>query len=327
MTGQPPIPDLERITALLIGRVGDVIIATPALRALRQRFPRARIRLVLHSQCRGLIPLIPFCDEFLTLERFPGLFGNMALIKALRQPHGLFIDLNPSFSRTADALTRLAAADDKLGFDKGPKSALTRRIDAVGEREHMLDRYARLAQALEAPYEPRTELRLTTEDERQADRILPARPDAGRKRVLVHAGNFKKFDNRWPEEKFVALTDALLGDPRLEIFHLAGPGEERPVRSIVDALKRPVPVLSPSSIGMAGALMRRMDAVLLNITGTTHLAAALDVPTFGLYAGYTDAVWRPRHARHGGVVAGSWDSCRSIPVEAVLQGFRAFLGL
>lgn len=322
------MPQSESITAMLIGRVGDLIVATPALRAVRRKYPAAHIRLVVHSQCSGVVPLIPFVDSCIALQRFPGLSGNIALLKALREPQDLFIDLNPSYSKTANALTRLAVAKEKVGFIKGRgKSPFTKTAAAAGEKEHMLDRYARLAIALGTDYEAKTELRITPEHEKQADKILGGPVAASRRRVLIHPGNFKKFDNRWPEEKFVEWTDALQADPRLEFFYLAGPGEAEPVGKIVAGLKRPAYIIPPSSIGTAGAVMRRMDAVFLSITGTTHLAAALGVPTFGLYAGYTDAVWRPRGSRHGGVVSDSWDSCRDIPVAAALTGFKDFLGL
>lgn len=61
--------------------------------------------------------------------------------------------------------------------------------------------------------------------------------------------------------------------------------------------------------------MKRMDLCVLNVTGTTHLAAALGCPTFGFYSGYTDAVWRPRGPRHWGAVSSSWESCRGISVD------------
>jgi ADP-heptose:LPS heptosyltransferase len=51
------------------------------------------------------------------------------------------------------------------------------------------------------------------------------------------------------------------------------------------------------------------------VTGTTHLAAALGVPTFCFYAGYTNTVWHPPGPIHRGVSSKSWTSCRDISVE------------
>src|SRR3989338_6880326 len=316
------------ITALLIGRVGDLIMGSAFLRSLNRHYPKARIRLVISGLCEQTAPLIPFIDDVQVIHRFHKLFPNIKLAAGLiRTPCDLLVDLNPSFSRTSAALASVIASPVKLSFARGRLDAIfTRQIPAPGEGEHMLDRYARLAAELGAPYEPQLEVRLNPADEARAERIvtgIPAEP--GGWRVLIHPCNFKKFDNRWPEDKFVALTDILLEDPGLRLYYMSGPGEQARVQEIVSRLKKPVPVIPPVPLGVAGAVMRHMDICVLNITGTTHLAAALGVPTFGFYAGYTNAVWRPRGPQHAGVVSSCWGSCRDITVEAAASTLKKTL--
>ncbi|UPT72786.1 MAG: hypothetical protein M0D55_12725 [Elusimicrobiota bacterium] len=149
------------------------------------------------------------------------------------------------------------------------------------------------------------------------DRLLSSLPASGGGafRVVIHPGNFDRFSFRWPEEKFAELADSLLDDARLKLFFMGGPGERAKVEAITAKLKRPVPILPEARLGVTGAMLKRMNLFVCNITGTTHLAAALGVPTFGFYAGYTQAVWRPRGARHGGVVCPEWESCRETTVE------------
>jgi ADP-heptose:LPS heptosyltransferase len=136
--------------------------------------------------------------------------------------------------------------------------------------------------------------------------------------LLIHCGNFKKFDNRWPEEKFSELGRRLAASGT-GLLWLAGPGEQEAVSAIAKAAGAGEVVSAPS-LGAAGALMRRADLVVGSITGTTHLAHAVGARSFGLYAAYTDAVWRPRDARAGGIVSTEWGSCRSIGVAQVLHG-------
>ncbi len=322
-------PDsVQDVVAVLIGRVGDLIVASPFLRSLRKGYPGARIRLVVSPLCIETARLIPFIDHFEVLHR-PHWVGRVLMTATglLSTPGDLAVDLNPSFSRTSTFLmTLLNGATVRLGFKKGRWDRVyNQQVDAPGDREHMLDRYARLAKALELPYEPRLELKLEPEHEEAADRILAPHPKGKARRVLVHAGNFKKFDNRWPEEKFVELTNRLLEDPLVEVFYLAGPGEEQPVAAIVSRLKKRVPIFGPASLGVVGAIMKRMDLCFMNITGTTHLAGALDAPTFGLYSGYTDAVWRLRGPRHFGCVSPDWESCRTITVDSAFEGVKKAL--
>lgn len=326
------MPDLEpstvrEITALMIGRLGDLLVASPFLRSLKGLYPRARLRLVVSAVAVEAARLLPEVDETLEFHKLRSFLANAGLARGLARGRcDLMVDLNPAFSRTAALLGAAVRAPVKLGFRKGRLDGVfTHLVEAPSEGEHMLDRYKRLALAVGAPFDPTPHLRLSPSDLDQASQLLNLHSGSKRIRVLIHAGNFKKFDNRWPEEKFVALTDRLLDDPALELFYLAGPGEEAPVRAIVEKLKKPVPVLGPLSVGRAAALLSKIDCALLNITGTTHLAWAVGAPTFGLYSGYTGAVWRLRGPEHGGIVANDWESCRSIGVDDSYRAFRAHL--
>lgn len=304
------------VTALLIGRVGDLIVAGPLLQALKKRYPQARLRLAMAPSGAEVAPLMPWVDETLILTP-----PFTAMTTLVWQASDLLIDLNPSFSKTASALLALARAKEKVGFERGTLDQLfTRRAAPAGVKEHMLDRYARLSAVLGLPYDPKLELHPRAEDERRADQLLARSP--GPRRVLIHPGNFKKTENRWPEEKFVELTDRLLELDGVEVLYMAGPGEELETKAIVSRLKRPVTILPSSSLGVLGAVMKRMDLCVMNITGTTHLAAAVGAKTFGFYSGYTDAVWRLRGPGHSGVVATDWESCRGISVDDAWGGLR-----
>lgn len=321
---------VARITCLYVGRVGDVIVSTSFLRALRRRFPKARIRLVVGWRGVSVLPLIPFIDEWAVLEKPQRLGGHLRLAWSLiARPCDLLIDLNSSFSKTSSIIARLARARVRVAFDKGRGSGVFDQVlCAPLVAEHMYDRYARLAAALDAPYDPELELRLPKADLAQADRLLaPFMPEGDRSfKILIHPGNFDRFSFRWPEEKFIALVDRLQEDPTLRVFFLAGPGEEEKVAAMAQSLGRPVPVLPPARLGVAGAMLKKMDLFVCNITGTTHLAVALKVPTFGLYAGYTQAVWRPRGARHGGTICREWESCRETTVEEAVSALRDHIG-
>lgn len=310
---------MERITALYIGRVGDVIVATSFLRAIRLRYPKARIRLIVGWRSTQVLPLIPFIDEWAVLEKPANVAANIRFAwNLLSEPCGLLVDLNSSYSKTSTLITRAVRSSRRLAFDKGRGTdVFTELLPAPGKREHMWDRYGRLAAALDAPYDQDPELRLPSADLDEADRLLaaPPSPGGGHFKIVIHPGNFDRFSFRWPEEKFAALADRLLDDVRVKLFFMGGPGEHGKVAAIVKTLKRPVPILPPARLGVSGAMLMRMNLFVCNITGTTHLAAALGVPTFGFYAGYTQAVWRPRGARHGGTVCAEWESCRETTVD------------
>src|ERR1700691_2545254 len=102
---------IERITCAYIGRIGDMIVATPFLPPLPPRFPKARVRLIAGYRAVQVLPLIPFVDERVVLGR-PGQLGaHVKLLRSLlSEPCDLLVDLNSSFSKTSTLIARAARA-------------------------------------------------------------------------------------------------------------------------------------------------------------------------------------------------------------------------
>lgn len=313
-------------TAVLIGRIGDLLVAGPFLRALKRGRPGARLRLVGAAQCAQAADLMPWLDDRLYLHKVTRMRENVMLAYSLvRGGQDLVVDLNPAPSRSSAAIVAALRADRKLGFAKERFAGVfTETAAAPKEDEHMLDRYARLAAVLGLPFDPKLEAVPTAAQDREGE-ALAGRFGGTKRRVLIVAGNFKKFDNRWPEDKFSELCRTLAREDGIEPLFLAGPGEQEPVRKIAEGAGLAGREVSPSSLGATGALMKRADLVVCNITGTTHLAAAVGAPTLGIFSGYTHAVWRPRGEKHSAVVSKDWRSCRAIPVSDVLSAVRGRL--
>lgn len=311
------VDEARRVVLLWIGRLGDVLVSTPLLRALRARCPRARLILVTGEAGEGAARLCPDIDEYRVLRPFVRAAENAALVRELRaQPADLLIDLNSSFSRAAWSLALVSGARMKIGFAKGRGDWIYSQVLAPPpEKEPMSGRYARLAEALGASVEPALSVKIPDEARIRGERRA-ATLDPGRQRLLVgiHPGNFKKFDNRWPEANFVGLLEKLAGREGMVSFLLAGPGEEGQVRGIAGRLRRPVLVLGSSDIESSAGLLASVDLLIGNVTGTTHLAIAAGTPTFTLRSGYTHCVWMPRTEAHPHAVSRSWTSCRDISV-------------
>lgn len=324
--GSAPI---ERITCVYIGRIGDVIVATPFLRALRQRFPRARIRLIVGHRATHVLPLIPFVDETLVLEKPAKVGANLKLAWGLLSGGcDLLVDLNSSFSKTSTMIARAVRAPLKAAFDKGRGPAVFNRLlPTPAEREHMSERYARLAEAFGAPFGPDLELRVPDAADAEAARLLGPLVTADSKsfRILVHPGNLTRRPSLWPADRLTQLCARLQSDPTLRLFFLAGPGEREYVRAIAEALPKPAAVLPTAPLPVAAGMVKRMHLLVGSLTSTTHMAAALHVPTFAFYEGYTSTVWRPRGARHGGTLSDSWGDVQSTTVDEAYAGLKDHL--
>ncbi|MBI4248787.1 MAG: glycosyltransferase family 9 protein, partial [Elusimicrobia bacterium] len=302
-----------------LGRIGDFVVASPVFEALKRRYPGARLTLVSWPGACPLAELDPHLREVWKIHPWSAFWRNLPLLRMLitRRFH-LAADLNPSYSRSSALLTALCRARQKISFKKKFSSLLcSESVGFDAEKDHMMQRYAALCRRLGAEFEFRQRVYLRRRHEAAAESVLSAgalAPDGIR--VAVHPGNFKKYDNRWPERKFVELTRRLLEIPKVQVFYLAGPGEEAQVLAMLQELPPAVRFLPPMPLAVTAALLKKMRLFIGHPTSTMHLACAVGTPTLTLISRYNYHCWRPLEPGHHWAVSEQWDSCRDIPVDA-----------
>lgn len=312
----PPLSQASRILLLWVGRLGDVLVSTPFLDGLRRAAPRARIVLVTAPAGEGGARLLDCVDEVAVVRKGARVLENAALLPVLAAPADLLVEMNSAPSSLSGLLARLARARVKTGFAD--------LAEAPRDREHMLERYARLAAHL--GFKPEAALRVPV-PEAAAAKAGALLSDLERP-VAFFPGNFKKNENRWPEERFAELADRLAAAGGCSPYWLCGPGEEADVRRTAALAKTPLPVLGPYPLEVTAALLDASGLYVGNCTGVSHLAAAVGTPSFMVLAGYTAAVWAPRSGQHWSAVSPDWESCRPVTVDqawAALQPALAVL--
>lgn len=309
----PPLPLSSRIVILWVGRLGDILISTPFLDGLRKAAPKARIVLVTAEAGEGGARLLDCVDEVAVVRKGRRILANAALVPLLARRADYVIDMNSAPSSTSRALARLAAATVKTGFKD--------LSEPPAEREHMLDRYARLARRL--GFEPAQAMSVAIPETAQekAGALLGKMSVP----VALFPGNFKKNENRWPEERFADLADRIAAAGGLSPYWLTGPGEEEDVRRTAGLAKTALPVLGPYPLEVTAALLDRSALYVGNCTGVSHLAAAVGTPSFMPLAGYTAAVWAPRSGAHWSAVSPDWESCRPVTVEQAWKALQPAL--
>lgn len=299
----PPLSEARRIVLLWVGRLGDVLVSTPFLDGLRRAAPRARIVLVTAPAGEGGARLLDCVDEVAVVRKGARVLENAALLPVLAAPADLLVEMNSAPSSLSGLLARLARARVRAGFAD--------LAEPPGEREHMLDRYARLAARL--GFKPEAALRVPV-PEAAAAKAGALLSDLKRP-VALFPGNFKKNENRWPEERFAELADRLAAAGGCSPYWLCGPGEEADVRRTAALAKASLPVLGPYPLEVTAALLDASALYVGNCTGVSHLAAAVGTPSFTVLAGYTAAVWAPRSGQHWSAVSPDWESCRPVTVD------------
>lgn len=287
--------------------IGDAAMATPALRALRQRLG-SNARIV--GICRPAIGALLDGTTWLDARIFFDPRGDAALRgwkfwRALRAQRFDVVLLMTNSLRTA-LWAWASGARRRIGFVRyGRGPLLTDRLyfpRQGGLRRagryspfSALEGYLRLAAALgcEAT-STRLELATLDADERAADAAF-ARLGLSRDRqpVVFNSGGAFGPAKQWPTPYFAALARRVAVELGRDVLVLCGPKEREVARDIVRGAAHPRVVSladEPASIGLSKACVKRAELMVTTDSGPRHFAAAFDVPVITLF-GPTHAEW------------------------------------
>lgn len=293
---------MPRIAVFCPNWVGDTVMATPALRALREHFVDACILGVMRRAPADVLEGLPYFNVRL-------IWGNnkdsrdvrgWRLVRMLRRfaPH--IAILFPNSLRSA-VVARLSGAKRIVGYARDGRSfLLTDRLTAP--RRHgawvpvpQVEYYLRITDHLGCPRRGyRLELETSMVDEERADEVW-AREGLNRVDhvVVFNPGAAYGPAKLWPTHYFAELARKFVRLPDTAVLVLCGPAERDLARAIVREADHPrVRSLAPYTpgIGLSKACVRRASLMITTDSGPRHFAAAFDVPVVTLF-GPTDMRW------------------------------------
>lgn len=292
---------MRAIVLFLPNWVGDVVMATPAVRAVRSHFPAAKLVGVCKPYVADVLGGSPWFDDVIPFDkrgpashRFWGMVGRLA--RHLPDAAVLF----PNSFRAA-AAARLAGCRRVVGFARYFRDALLtdRLYPARGRAGQpkptpVIDDYNRLARRLGTP-DPghRMELFTTPADEAAADGAWDAcRLHRYRAVVGLNPGGAFGSAKHWPAEHFAELARRFAGRG-CGVLVLCGPAERETARAIARAAGQPNVVSlgdAGLSLGLTKACVRRLSLLVTTDSGPRHFAAAFGVPVVTLF-GPTHVAW------------------------------------
>ena len=298
------------IAVFLPNWIGDAVMATPALRALRSHYAESRLIGVMKPYVADVFAGGDWFDEILFANGGPWSQGVLAAARQLRQRR---IDLVVLFSNTfRSALTAwLGGCQRRIGYARYCRSflltdALQPVRDDFGQRKPspVLDAYNLLAERAGCPQPGRLlELFTTSADERAADRVweIAALSDYSEV-VCLNSGAAFGAAKHWPTGYFADLARRLAEERGSGVLVLCGPNERELAKDIAAQACHPnvhsladltAPTVADGlrlSIGLTKACVRRADLLVTTDSGPRHFAAAFDRPVVTLF-GPTHIEW------------------------------------
>jgi heptosyltransferase-2 len=279
--------------------VGDAIMALPALRAVRKRFPDAEIAIVGRPYVADIYRDQEICDQFIPYDPkglHPGLSGRERLAAELRaQKFDVALLLQNAFD--AAWLAWRARIPERIGYARDGRSfLLTKAVPlprygeiSAHEKFYYLELLRRAGWLDSVHDETFIGLRVPEEKRRSADEFLyKSGARQGALRIAIGAGASYGSAKCWPPSRFAEVANRLQAEADADVI-LFGTAAEAIVSTAISAemSRPPVDLTGKTAIADLPALLSQCHLFIGNDSGAMHVAAAVGLPIVGVF-GPTD---------------------------------------
>jgi lipopolysaccharide heptosyltransferase II len=315
MTGQGLAPgwsDAREILCVRLDALGDVLMTTPAIRAIKVGSPDARITLLTSPAGAPAGRMMPFVDRVIPYDApwmkatstRPSGAADRALVEELRQgcfDAAVIFTVNSQSALPAALATHLADIPLRLAHSReNPYGLLTTWVpdpEADAPVRHEVTRQLALVEAVGyVPDGEHLSIRVPPDAARRIRATMTKLGIRGDRWLVMHPGASAP-SRRYPADGFAAAIRSLGPDQGWRTV-LTGSADEAPLTAEVARLAGPgldvVDLAGRLDLGQLAALLARAPVLVSNNTGVAHVAAAVGTPVVVLYA-----LTNPQHAPWG----------------------------
>lgn len=277
--------DQARILIRGANWVGDAIMTTPVIRAVKKNYPNARLTLLVKPWVAPVFDNNPFVDEILIYEEGGRHKKGWGTVRLARDLKGLRFDLAVLMQNAFEAalITFLAGIPERLGYDTDARALLLNRcirLDPALKQVHLIDYYRGILKGGGLVDDGGTlDLFVSDTERSKAEKLLEDHGiDLSRPVVAINPGATGGTAKRWFPERFAELAKRLAGHFGGKVLIFGGPGDdvlgEEITRMSGNAC---VNLAGKTTLAGAFALINRCSLFITNDSGLMHAAAALGI--------------------------------------------------
>jgi lipopolysaccharide heptosyltransferase II len=275
------LENIQRILIIKLRAIGDVLLSTPVAGNIKKHFPDSRIDFLVESFAADVIRGNPWVSNVVTFDRRKD--SSIGLLQRVRKgEYDLVIDLfcNP---RSA-AITKFSGARYRAGFPfRFRRYAYNLEIPPRSNEVHNIDFNLDALRHLGIPIEDSAPFFPVRNEAKQFAREWFETNGIEKEKIIGLNPGGGWYTKKWGTDHFAVLGDALAQKYNAAIMIVWGPGEEQDAINIRKKMKQPALIAPLTNLQELGALLQDCLFVVSNDSGPMHIAAALGVPTLGIF--------------------------------------------
>lgn len=306
------LDQIRRILVLRMGPLGETLLTTPVVRALRGRFPESYIAYMVAPGREELVSENPHLDEVITYSvSIPKLIYEMA-----KRSFQMVVILQPTFRLVMH--TFLARIPFRIGFETNSGRgrllhvAVPNNID-----QHETTRYLDVVRGIGIePDSEEPEMFVNPSAQGWADDLFTGAgipPD--RLLIGLNPGSGSE-SRRWSPSGFAQVGDHLHQKYDAQIFITAGDTEGSLPHEVADLMACSPVILTGITPMQLGAILQKCHLYISNDTGPMHMSTAVRTPTIALFGASNPRQWGPHWQPHTIIARASMEE---ITIEDVLE--------
>jgi lipopolysaccharide heptosyltransferase II len=291
--------EVRRVLVVRLRSIGDTVLATPSLLALRRFLPDAQIDVLLESWVAPVLEGFDALDNIITVERGANTMERARVASRLRSAR-YDVAYNLHGGTTATLLMRAAGAKHRVGYSSYQYSRLLNHAAPPANeiwgtiKAHSVEQQLALLGWTGVPVSDRPATRLAVTKKATlniAERLRAARVDEAKPLALIHPA--AAFDTKqWATENFARVAEDL-STRGFTCVAIAAPNESGVVAALIESSRARINAFTDLSLPEVTALAARSRLFVGNDSGIAHIAAAVSTPSVVIFGSSNVAHWRP----------------------------------
>ena len=326
--------EAPRILVRATNWIGDVVMTLPALEALREGFPEARITVLARPWVRAILEAHPAVDRVLDHDKGQGpVRGFLGVLDTARRVRQAGFDMAVLFQNAFEAalIVWLAGVPVRMGYDTDARRCLlTHPVSrkSAPRGVHQVEYYLEILRTMGWNGKVRDPRIYPAERDRAKALDLLVQKGVGPDERILGIAPGAAFGpaKRWPADRFARVADLAAKAWGMRVLILGSEGDAEACRAVASGMAgEPVNLCAGTTLGEAVAVIERCSLFVTNDSGLMHVAAALGVPTVAVF-GSTDPVATGPRGSHACVVRSPVD-CAPCLKTVCPRDFQCMLGI